>query len=112
MSVSPLRTTSVQPVTVRVADATLPLCGLGLEGVRSPPSNEEPSKPLGTTNEAETWPPAVALAVVSTVALKLTSTGSEGPNPRQARMTRDPAGPVLEERALCLGRSAWRLPAP
>jgi hypothetical protein len=59
----------------------------------------EPAKPLGTANEAAIWPPAVAVAVVSTVAPKLTSTGSEGANPRQARVTRDPAGPVLGEMA-------------
>jgi hypothetical protein len=41
----------------------------------------------------------VALAVVSTVAPKLTSTDSEGANPRQERVTRDPAGPVFGERA-------------
>src|SRR5215216_5123242 len=71
----------------------------GLEGVLSPRVMGEPAKPLGTTRKAETWPPAVALAVVSAVAPKLTSTGSEGPNPRQARVTRDPADPVLEEGA-------------
>jgi hypothetical protein len=54
----------------------------------------EPAKPLGTTNDAVIWPLVVALAVVSTVAPKLTSTGSEGVNPRQERVTRDPAGPV------------------
>jgi hypothetical protein len=59
----------------------------------------DPAKPLGTANEAATWPPAVAVAVVSTVAPKLTSTGSAGPNPRQARVTRAPAGPVLGEMA-------------
>jgi hypothetical protein len=45
------------------------------------------------------WPLVVALVVVSTVAPKLTATGSEGANPRQARVTRDSAGPVLGERA-------------
>jgi hypothetical protein len=59
----------------------------------------DPAKPLGTANEAAIWPPAVALAVVSTVAPKLTSTGSAGANPRQERVTRDPAGPVLGEMA-------------
>jgi hypothetical protein len=39
------------------------------------------------------------LAVVSTVAPKLMATGSEGVNPRQERVTRDPAGPVFGERA-------------
>src|SRR5215211_7666691 len=41
----------------------------------------------------------VALAVVSTVAPKLTSTCSEGANPRQERVIRAPAGPVFGERA-------------
>jgi hypothetical protein len=59
----------------------------------------EPANPLGTANDAASWPPAVALAVVSTVAPKLTSTGSEGANPRQERVTRDPAGPVVGARA-------------
>jgi hypothetical protein len=39
------------------------------------------------------------LAVVSTVAPKLTSTCSEGANPRQERVTRDSAGPVSGARA-------------
>jgi hypothetical protein len=37
--------------------------------------------------------------MTNTVAPKLTSTGSEGANPRQERVTRDPAGPVSGERA-------------
>jgi hypothetical protein len=63
------------------------------------PGIVDPAKPLGTANEAAIWPPAVALAVVSTLAPKLTSTCSEGANPRQARLTRDPAGPVSGARA-------------
>jgi hypothetical protein len=56
------------------------------------------SKPLGTTNEAATSPPAEALAVASTVAPKVMATCSEGVNPRQERVTRDPASPALGER--------------
>src|SRR4029453_10182482 len=52
-----------------------------------------------TANATASGAPAVALAVASTVAPKLTATGSEGANPRQARVTRDPAGPVLGEMA-------------
>jgi hypothetical protein len=63
------------------------------------PGMVDPAKPPGTANDAVIWPLVVALAVVSTVAPKLTSTGSEGANPRQERVTRDPAGPVSGERA-------------
>jgi hypothetical protein len=41
----------------------------------------------------------VALAVVSTVAPKVTSTSSEGAKPRQDRVTRAPAGPLVGDRA-------------
>jgi hypothetical protein len=39
------------------------------------------------------------LAVASTSAAKVTATGSEGANPRQDRVTRAPAGPVVGDRA-------------
>jgi hypothetical protein len=38
------------------------------------------------------------MAVASTVAPKVTSTRSEGANPWQERVTRDPAGPLLGDR--------------
>jgi hypothetical protein len=38
------------------------------------------------------------LAVASTSAAKVMETGSEGVNPRQDRVTRDPARPVVGER--------------
>jgi hypothetical protein len=41
----------------------------------------------------------VALAVASTVAPKVTSTSSEGAKPRQDRVTRVPAGPLVGDRA-------------
>ena len=41
---------------------------------------------------------AGALAVASTVAPKAMATCSEGVNPRQERVTRDPASPALGER--------------
>jgi hypothetical protein len=82
-----------------MAEAILPLRRPLAWKVSCRPGIVDPAKPLGTANEAAIWPPAVALAVLSTVAPKLTSTGSEGPNPRQARVTRAPAGPVLGERA-------------
>jgi hypothetical protein len=85
--------------TVKVADATLPLWRPLAWKVSRRPGIVEPAKPLGTANEAATSPPVVALAVVSTVAPKLTSTCSEGANPRQERVTRDPAGPVAGETA-------------
>jgi hypothetical protein len=88
-----------QPVTVKVAEAILPLWRPLVWKVSCRPGMVDPAKPLGTANEAAIWPPAVALAVVSTVAPKLTSTGSAGANPRQERVTRDPAGPVLGEMA-------------
>jgi hypothetical protein len=88
-----------QPVTVKVADAALPLWRPLAWKVSFRPGIVEPAKPLGTANEAETWPPVVALAVVSTVAPKLTSTPSAGAKPRQDKTTREPAGPRLGERA-------------
>ena len=39
------------------------------------------------------------MAVVSTVAPKVTSTCSEGAKPRQDRVTRAPAGPLVGDRA-------------
>ena len=87
-----------QPVTVKVADATLPLWRPLTWKVSFLPGYWEPAKPLGTANDAETWPPAVALAVASTVAPKAMATCSEGVNPRQERVTRDPASPALGER--------------
>jgi hypothetical protein len=85
--------------TVKVAEAILPLRRPLAWKVSCRPGIVEPAKPLGTANEAAIWPPAVALAVVSTVAPKPTATGSEEANPRQARVTRDPAGPVSGARA-------------
>jgi hypothetical protein len=85
--------------TVKVAEAILPLWGPLAWKVSRRPGIAEPAKPLGTANEVAIWPLAVALAVASTVASKLTSTCSEGANPRQARVTRAPAGPVLGEMA-------------
>jgi len=41
----------------------------------------------------------VALAVASTVAPKVTATGSEGAKPRQDRVTRAPAGPLVGDTA-------------
>jgi hypothetical protein len=70
----------------------------------------EPAKPLGTAKAAVAWPLAVALAVASTVAPKVTLTCSEGAKPRQDRVTRAPAGPLVGERA----QLAWlslRFPA-
>jgi hypothetical protein len=84
---------------VKVAEAILPLRRPLAWKLSCRPGIVEPANPLGTANDAASWPPAVALAVVSTVAPKRTSTGSEGANPRQARVTRDPAGPVFGERA-------------
>jgi hypothetical protein len=85
--------------TVKVADATVPLWGPLAWKVSFRPGIVEPAKPLGTAKEAVAWPPAVALVVASTVAPKLTSTRSEGAKPRQDRVTRDPARPVVGERA-------------
>jgi hypothetical protein len=85
--------------TVKVAEAILPLWRPLAWKLSCRPGIVDPANPLGTANDAAIWPPAVALAVVSTVAPKLTSTGSEGTNPRQERVTRDPAGPVFGERA-------------
>jgi hypothetical protein len=86
-------------VTVKVAEATVPLWRPLAWKVSFRPGIVEPAKPLGTANEVMIWPLAVALAVASTVAPKLTSTGSEGAKPRQARVARDPAGPVWGEMA-------------
>jgi hypothetical protein len=85
--------------TVKVAEAILPLWWPLAWKVSCRPGIVEPAKPLGTANEAVIWPLVVALVVVSTVAPKLTSTGSERANPRQERVTRDPDGPVFGERA-------------
>jgi hypothetical protein len=85
--------------TVKVAETVLPLWWPLAWKVSCRPGIVEPAKPLGTANEAVIWPLVVALAVINTAAPKLTSTGSEGANPRQARVTRDSAGPVLGERA-------------
>jgi hypothetical protein len=85
--------------TVKVAEAVLPLWWPLAWKVSRRPGIVEPAKPLGTANEAVIWPLVVALVVVSTVAPKLTSTCSEGANPRQAKVTRDPAGPVWGEMA-------------
>jgi hypothetical protein len=86
-------------VTVKVAEAILPLWRPLAWKLSCRPGIVDPAKPLGTANDAAIWPPVVALAVVSTVAPKLMATGSEGVNPRQERVTRDPAGPVFGERA-------------
>jgi hypothetical protein len=85
--------------TVKVTEAILPLRRPLAWKLSCRPGIVEPANPLGTANDAASWPPGVALAVVSTVAPKRTSTGSEGANPLQARVTRDPAGPVSGERA-------------
>jgi hypothetical protein len=85
--------------TVKVADAVLPLWRPLAWKVSLRPGIVEPAKPLGTAKEAATWPPAVAVAVASTVAPKVTSTGSEGAKPRQERVIRAPAGPLAGERA-------------
>ena len=96
--------------TVKVADAALLLWRPLAWKVSLRPGIVEPAKPLGTANEAATWPPAVAFAEASTVAPKVTSTRSEGAKPRQERVTRAPAGPLVGERA----QLAWlslRFPA-
>lgn len=85
--------------TVKVAEAILLLWRPLAWKLSCRPGIVDPAKPLGTANDAAIWPPVVALAVVSTVAPKLMATGSEGVNPRQERVTRDPAGPVFGERA-------------
>jgi len=85
--------------TVKVADAALPLWRPLAWKVSLRPGIVEPAKPLGTANEAATWPPAVAFAEASTVAPKVTSTRSEGAKPRQERVTRAPAGPLAGDRA-------------
>jgi hypothetical protein len=90
---------SARAATVKVAEAILPLRRPLAWKVSCRPGIVDPAKPLGTANEAAIWPPAVALAVVSTIAPKPTATGSEEANPRQERVTRDPAGPVSGERA-------------
>jgi hypothetical protein len=85
--------------TVKVADAALPLWRPFAWKVSFRPGIVEPAKSAGTANEAATWPLVVALALASTVAPKLTSTGSEGANPWQVIVTRDPADPVFGDRA-------------
>jgi hypothetical protein len=80
--------------TVKLADAALPLWRPLAWNVFLRPGIVEPANPLGTVNEAVAWPLAVALAVASTVAPKVTWTRSEGVKPRQARVTRAPAGPL------------------
>jgi hypothetical protein len=84
---------------VKVAEAILPLWRPVAWKLSCRPGIVDPAKPLGTANDAASWPPGVALAVVSTVAPKLMATCSEGVNPRQARVTGAPAGPVFGERA-------------
>jgi hypothetical protein len=88
-----------QPVTVNVADAALLLWRPLARKVSRRPGIFEPAKPLGTVNEAATSPLLVALVVVSTAAPKVMSTCSEGANPRQVRVTLDPAGPSFGEMA-------------
>jgi hypothetical protein len=84
---------------VKVADALLPLWRPLAWKVSFRPGIVEPANPPGTAKEAATWPPVMALVVVSTVAPKATSTCSEGANPRQERVTREPAGPLFGETA-------------
>ena len=71
-----------QPVTVKVADATVPLWRPLAWKVSRRPGIVERRKLPGTANEAATWPPVVALVAASTVAPKVTSTCSEGAKPR------------------------------
>jgi len=86
-------------VTVKVADAVLSLWRPVAWKLSLRPGMVEPAKPLGTAKAAVAWPLAVALAVASTVAPKVTLTCSEGAKPRQDRVTRAPAGPLVGDTA-------------
>jgi hypothetical protein len=74
------------------------VAALGLEGIFSA-RVVGASKPARHRKQGTTSPPALALAVATTTAPKLTTTCSEGANRRQVRVTQDPAGPDFGETA-------------